>query len=81
LYALAIFKIGFYLDRPLLLTLNTAVCKVISNRFAFRVTAVTLDGELDRKGENISKPFLDNIINSKTDEDPRRRKPKTVLQI
>jgi hypothetical protein len=54
---------------------------VISNRFAFRVISVTLDGELDRKGENISKPFLDNIINSKTDEDPRRRKPKTVLQI
>lgn len=49
----AILKIGFYLDKPLLLTLNTVVCKVISNRFAFRVTAVTLDGELDRKGKKL----------------------------
>ena len=54
----AILKIRFYLDKPLLLTLNTVVCKVISNRFAFRVTAVTLDGELDRKGKKLVNLFL-----------------------
>jgi len=71
----AILKIRFYLDKPLLLTLNTVVCKVISNRFAFRVTAVTLDGELDGKGKKISKAFPDNTINSKTNEDPTRKQP------
>jgi len=44
-----ILKIGLYLDKPLLPTLNTGVCKVISNRFAFRVAVATIDGELDWK--------------------------------
>lgn len=50
--------IRLYLDKPLLPTFNTGVFKVISNRFAFRVAAATLDGELDWKGKEIVSLFL-----------------------
>jgi len=60
-----ILKIGLYLDKPLLPTLNIGVCKVMSNRFAFRVATATLDGELDWKGKEIVSLFLNYTMNSK----------------
>ena len=79
----AVLKIGFYLDKPLLPTLNTAVCRVISNRFVFRVTAVTLAGELDRKGKELLSLVSITLLIQKTmkvqqqklnDEKPARKK-------